>query len=55
MESKGMLETLRKYRRDLHRTPELGFKEFKTKDYLLKVLRKYNCRLRKLNGYTSFL
>lgn len=33
-------EELRRFRRDLHQIPEPGFREFKTKEYLLSVLRK---------------
>lgn len=29
----------------LHRIPELGFQEFKTKDYLLKQVREYDCQI----------
>jgi hippurate hydrolase len=32
------IEELRRYRRDLHQIPEAGFREFKTKEYLLSVL-----------------
>ncbi|MDD4584028.1 MAG: M20 family metallopeptidase [Eubacteriales bacterium] len=40
-----MIERLRKYRRDLHQIPELGFKEFKTKNYILQVLKQYPCEI----------
>lgn len=35
------LESLIKVRRDLHRIPELGFKEFKTQAYLLDYLKQF--------------
>jgi hippurate hydrolase len=34
-------EELRRYRRDLHQIPETGFREFKTKEYLLSVLQQF--------------
>ncbi len=40
-----MKELLKKYRRDLHKIPELGHKEFKTQAYLLNVLRDYPCEI----------
>ena len=40
-----MIEQLRRYRRDLHKIPEAGFAEFKTKAYLLDVLKQYPCRI----------
>ncbi|HPO04459.1 MAG TPA: M20 family metallopeptidase [Bacillota bacterium] len=40
-----MIELLKKYRRDLHQIPELGYKEFKTQKYLLDTLGKYPCEI----------
>lgn len=40
-----MNETLKTYRRDLHRIPELGFDLYQTKEYLLKILRQYDCEI----------
>ena len=34
------MENLLKYRRDLHQIPEIGRKEFKTRDYLMSTLQK---------------
>lgn len=34
------MENLRKYRRDLHKIPEIGRKEYKTRDYLISTLQK---------------
>ena len=45
MENNNMFESLKKYRRDLHQIPELGFEEYKTKEYLLNVLEEYNCEI----------
>ena len=32
-----------KYRRDLHQIPEIGFKEYKTHDYIINILKNLNC------------
>lgn len=40
-----MKELLKKYRRDLHKIPELGHKEFKTHSYIVSVLRDYPCEI----------
>ncbi len=40
-----MREHLRKYRRDLHQIPEPGYREYKTQDYILGILRKYPCEI----------
>lgn len=37
-----------KIRRDLHQIPELGFKEYQTQNYILEILKKYNCKLYKI-------
>ncbi|MGL4909719.1 MAG: M20 metallopeptidase family protein [Cetobacterium sp.] len=34
-----LLEKIKKYRRDLHQIPETGFKEFKTQQYIMNVLK----------------
>ncbi|MBQ9932008.1 MAG: amidohydrolase [Firmicutes bacterium] len=39
------MDLLRKYRRDLHRIPEDGFQEFKTKAYILNVLKDLDCEI----------
>ncbi|WP_027398780.1 M20 metallopeptidase family protein [Anaerovorax odorimutans] len=44
-----MKELLKKYRRDLHKIPELGFEEYKTKAYILNILKEYNCEI--INPY----
>ena len=38
-----MSSSLAKYRMDLHQIPELGFEEFKTKDYLLDQIKQLTC------------
>lgn len=43
-----MIENLKKYRRELHKIPELGYEEFKTKEYILSVLKKYDCEITEL-------
>lgn len=43
-----MIEKLTKYRRDLHKIPELGYQEYKTKEYILSVLKDYNCEITEL-------
>ncbi|MDR2833950.1 MAG: amidohydrolase [Streptococcaceae bacterium] len=40
-----MIELLEKYRTDLHQIPELGFKEFKTKDYIMEQIKGYDCEI----------
>ncbi len=40
-----MIEILKKYRRDLHRIPELGHQEFKTHEYILNVLKGCDCEI----------
>ena len=49
MENNNMFESLKKYRKDLHQIPELGFEEYKTKEYLLNVLEEYNCEITEIN------
>lgn len=34
-----------KIRRDLHKIPELGFKEFNTQKYILNILKNYRCKI----------
>lgn len=36
-------------RRDLHRIPELGFEEYKTKKYILNYLKDFNCKIEEVN------
>ncbi|MCL1936361.1 MAG: amidohydrolase [Defluviitaleaceae bacterium] len=43
------LNELRKYREDLHQIPELGFKEFKTQEYILDKVKDFNCESYVLN------
>lgn len=45
-----MKDLLTKYRRDLHRIPELGFELYKTRAYILKQLRQYNCEVTEVCG-----
>ena len=45
-----MIERLRKYRRDLHRIPELGFEVHKTRQYILDHLKKYDCEITEVCG-----
>lgn len=40
-----MLNELKKYRENLHKIPETGFKEFKTQAYILEVLKDYSCEI----------
>ena len=40
-----MKELLKKYRRDLHRIPELGYAEFKTHAYIMDILRDCSCEV----------
>ena len=34
-----------KYRQDLHQIPELGFNEYKTQEYILNIIKNYNCKI----------
>ena len=43
-----MLEQLKKYRTDLHQIPELGFEEYKTKAYIMEVIKGLNCQVHKV-------
>jgi amidohydrolase len=45
-----MENSVRKYRRDLHQIPELGFDVLKTKDYIVKVLQQYRCKITEVCG-----
>ena len=38
-----------KIRRDLHKIPELGFNEYKTQNYILNILKNYQCKIYKIN------
>lgn len=40
---------IEKYREDLHQIPEIGFKEFKTQEYILNILKKCNCQIKNVN------
>lgn len=40
-----MKDLLKKYRRDLHRIPELGFEVYKTKTYIMEQLQQYPCEV----------
>ena len=45
-----MKNLLRKYRRDLHRIPELGYDVYRTKAYVMEKLRQYRCEITELCG-----
>lgn len=50
-----MLETLKKYRMDLHQIPEIGFKEFKTSKYIYNHIKNMPCHIDKVEtGYVLF-
>lgn len=34
-----------KYREDLHQIPEIGFNEYKTQEYILKIVKNYDCSI----------
>ncbi len=38
-----------KIRRDLHKLPELGFKEYNTQKYILDILKNFKCKIHKIN------
>ena len=40
-----MLEQLKKYRIDLHQIPELGFEEYKTKAYIMAIIKDFDCTI----------
>lgn len=40
---------MEQYRMDLHQIPELGFKEFKTQEYILNHLKGYDCKIEIIN------
>ena len=42
-------EIMEQYRMDLHQIPELGFKEFKTQEYILNHLKGYDCKIEIIN------
>src|SRR5690554_4141326 len=48
MQESQIIHRLSKYRRDLHKIPELGLKEYKTKQYILSVLSKLNCEIKEI-------
>lgn len=45
-----MKELLTKYRRELHRIPEIGFEVFKTREYIVGHLREYDCEITEVCG-----
>lgn len=45
-----MKELLIKYRRDLHQIPEIGFELYKTREYILEVLKQRNCETTEISG-----
>lgn len=45
-----MKNKLKKYRRELHRIPELGYEVYKTQAYLLEQLRQYDCEISEVCG-----
>lgn len=45
-----MKELLKKYRRELHQIPELGFELYKTKEYIIKQLQQYQCEIIEVCG-----
>lgn len=44
------MERLKKYRRDLHQIPELGFEVHKTRQYILDHLKQYDCEITEVCG-----
>lgn len=52
----AMKELVKKYRRDLHRIPEIGHDLYKTHAYVMEHLQKYNCEITKLckTGIAAF-
>jgi len=51
-----MLEQLMRYRSELHKIPELGHEEIKTKAYIMSVLEKLNCHVEEIHttGIVAF-
>lgn len=45
-----MKNLIKKYRRDLHQIPELGFELYKTKAYIMEHLQKYSCEIIEVCG-----
>ena len=45
-----MKDLLKKYRRDLHRIPELGFEEYITQSYITEQLQQYSCEIGQVCG-----
>ncbi len=45
-----MRNLLKKYRRDLHSIPEIGYDVYKTKAYIMEQLRQYRCEITELCG-----
>ena len=42
------MNNLAQYRMDLHKIPELGFEEFKTQEYILNIVKNFNCTIHKV-------
>jgi len=45
-----MNKTLKNYRQDLHRIPELGYEVYKTKAYITGILKQYDCEITEVCG-----
>lgn len=45
-----MRNLLKKHRQELHRIPELGFELYKTKAYIIRQLRQYDCEISEVCG-----
>jgi hippurate hydrolase len=45
-----MIDTLKKYRQDLHQIPELGFEVHKTRQYILDHLKGCSCEITEVSG-----
>lgn len=50
MEGSIMKDQLIKYRRELHRIPEIGFELYKTREYVLENLRRHRCAIEEISG-----
>lgn len=45
-----MKEQVIKYRRELHRIPEIGFEVYKTREYIMENLRRHDCEIAEVSG-----
>ncbi len=45
-----MKDKVKEYRRELHRIPELGFELYKTRSFILDILRQYHCEITEVAG-----